>query len=72
MAAGVFGIARTTAPPGRKCFSNDAMRPAGGDGEQQRIGPASFASGGSTSSMSCGFTATRITPGGCGQLVDEG
>ena len=34
-------------------------------------GPASLANRGITSSITCGLTATRITPGRLRQLVDE-
>ena len=66
MAAGVFGIERTTAVPLGRCFSKPAMvRPAAMDSTTVPL-PASFASGGNTSSITCGLTATTITAGGCG------
>ena len=64
MAAGVFGIERITAEPFGKCRSKPAMvRPAAMDSTTVSL-PASFASGGNTSSITCGLTATTITAGG--------
>ena len=72
MAAGVFGIERTTAVPLGRCFSKPAMvRPAAMDSTTVPL-PASLASGGNTSSITCGLTATTITAGGCGERGDGG
>ena len=64
--AGVFGIERITAVLFGKCRSKPAMvRPAAMESTTVLV-PASRASGGNTSSITCGLTATTITAGGSG------
>ena len=62
--AGVFGMDRTMAVPGAKWRASEAtVRPAATDSTTVP-GPASLATGGSTSSMICGLTASTITAAG--------
>ena len=69
MAAGVLGMERTTAVPFGRCRSKPAMvRPAAMDSTTVLF-PACFASGGNTSSITWGFTATTITAGGAAREV---
>ncbi len=69
IAAGVFGIARTTAAPFGRCFSKEATeRPAAMESVSVS-GPARRANGGNTVSITCGLTAARSTAGGFGSAV---
>ena len=64
MAAGVLGMARTTALLGGKCFSKLAMDLPAAIDSTTVSGPANRASFGNTSSITCGFTAAMMTAGG--------
>ena len=67
IAAGVFGMVRTTAAPAGKWRSKLAMvRPAAID-TVNVPGPARRATGANTASMTCGLTAISSTEGGFGR-----
>ena len=61
IAAGVFGIARTMALPGKARSRNASVLPA--MIETTTVEPSAIgASGGTTLSATCGFTAMTIAP----------